>query len=69
MRSVFDHPWFKYGEGKKIISGERYKSRCPLVRNPPEWDGSCGMIGCPDYKSCSHSQPHRNPEKYERRRA
>ena len=56
MCNVFDHPWFKYGEGKKITRGESYNYRCPLNVNPPEWDGFCGLIGCPDKRSCSNSQ-------------
>ena len=56
MCNVFEHPWFKYGEGKKITCGESYNSRCPLVVNPPDWDGFCGLIGCPDKTSCPYSQ-------------
>ena len=59
MVNVLKHPWFESGDGRRIVSGLNYKSRCPLVRKPREWNGECGMKGCPDYQSCTYSESYR----------
>jgi hypothetical protein len=62
MVNVFNHPWFERSEGLRVVNGESYKSRCPLEKKLPEWDGRCGMKGCPDYPSCPHAERYRNRE-------